>query len=83
MNNGFGTMQILQQKDLYITFIHMKNESIYNKKFIITGMEEWGKDWLMLYIIWGKVIISVRSEHQLFEAKSYGYQIETIRKCYS
>lgn len=58
-------------------FYRSENESIYNKKFIITGYGRVGKRLAYaLHHLGAEVIISVRSEHQLFEAKSYGYQIE-------
>ena len=57
----------------------MRNESIYNKKFIITGYGRVGKRLAFASASFGsEVIISVRSEHQIYEAKSYGYQIEHI-----
>ena len=59
-------------------YIHEK-QAIYNKQFIITGYGRVGKRLAhALHHLGAKVIISVRSEHQLFEAKSYGYQIETL-----
>ena len=58
-------------------FYRSENESIYNKKFIITGYGRVGKRLAFaLHHLGAEVIISVRSDHQLFEAKSYGYQIE-------
>ena len=58
-------------------FYRSENESIYNKKFIITGYGRVGKRLAFaLHHLGAEVIISVRSEHQLFEAKSYGFQIE-------
>lgn len=58
-------------------FYRSENESIYNKKFIITGYGRVGKRLAYaLHHLGAEVIISVRSDHQLYEAKSYGYQIE-------
>lgn len=58
-------------------FYRSENESIYNKKFIITGYGRVGKRLAFaLHHLGAEVVISVRSDHQLFEAKSYGYQIE-------
>ncbi|MFJ7824903.1 hypothetical protein [Psychrobacillus sp. NPDC096623] len=60
-------------------FYRNENESIYNKKFIITGYGRVGKRLAFaLHHLGAEVIISVRSDHQLFEAKSYGYQIEQL-----
>ncbi|MEI4768526.1 NAD(P)-dependent oxidoreductase [Psychrobacillus sp. FJAT-51614] len=64
-------------------FIHYfylnEKQSVYNKKFIITGYGRVGKRLAFaLHHLGAKVIISVRSENQLFEAKSYGYEIEAL-----
>ena len=60
-------------------FYRNEKRVIYNKKFIITGYGRVGKRLAFaLHHLGAKVIISVRSEHQLFEAKSYGYQIEAL-----
>ncbi|WP_144509209.1 NAD(P)-dependent oxidoreductase [Bacillus sp. FJAT-22090] len=60
-------------------FYTHEKQAIYNKQFIITGYGRVGKRLAhALHHLGGKVIISVRSEHQLYEAKSYGYQIETL-----
>lgn len=59
-------------------YLHEK-QAIYNKKFIITGYGRVGKRLaLALHHLGADVIISVRSELQLYEAKSYGYQIVTF-----
>lgn len=61
-------------------FYAHEKQSIYNKKFIITGYGRVGKRLAFaLHHLGAEVIVSVRSEHQLFEAKSYGYQIETFK----
>lgn len=60
-------------------FYKREKQAIYNKSFIITGYGRVGKRLAYaLHHLGGKVIISVRSENQLFEAKSYGYQIESL-----
>lgn len=64
-------------------FIHYfyinEKQAIYNKEFIITGYGRVGKRLAhALHHLGAKVIISVRSEHQLYEAKSYGYSFETL-----
>lgn len=60
-------------------FYRSEKESIYNKKFIITGYGRVGKRLAFaLHHLGAEVIISVRSDHQLFEAKSYGFQIEQL-----
>lgn len=60
-------------------FYRSENESIYNKKFIITGYGRVGKRLAFaLHHLGAEVVVSVRSDHQLFEAKSYGYQIEQL-----
>jgi len=62
-------------------FYRNENESIYHKKFIITGYGRVGKRLAFaLHHLGAEVIISVRSDHQLFEAKSYGYQIEQFEQ---
>ncbi|SER52578.1 NAD(P)-dependent oxidoreductase [Psychrobacillus sp. OK032] len=60
-------------------FYTHEKQAIYNKQFIITGYGRVGKRLAYaLHHLGAKVVISVRSEHQLFEAKSYGYAIETL-----
>ncbi len=60
-------------------FYKIEQQAVYNKEFIITGYGRVGKRLAFaLHHLGAKVIISVRSEHQLFEAKSYGYQYETL-----
>ncbi len=60
-------------------FYSQEKQVIYNKEFIITGYGRVGKRLaLALHHLGAKVIISVRSEHQLYEAKSYGYKISTL-----
>lgn len=60
-------------------FYTHEKQAIYNKQFIITGYGRVGKRLAhALHHLGAKVVISVRSEHQLFEAKSYGYAIETL-----
>ena len=64
-------------------FIHYfylnEKQAIYNKEFIITGYGRVGKRLAFaLQQLGAKVVISVRSEHQLYEAKSYGFQFETL-----
>lgn len=60
-------------------FYTQEKQAIYNKQFIITGYGRVGKRLAhALHHLGAKVVISVRSEHQLFEAKSYGYDIETL-----
>lgn len=60
-------------------FYIQEKQAIYNKQFIITGYGRVGKRLAhALHHLGAKVVISVRSEHQLFEAKSYGYDIETL-----
>ncbi|TQR12912.1 NAD(P)-dependent oxidoreductase [Psychrobacillus soli] len=60
-------------------FYTHEKQAIYNKQFIITGYGRVGKRLAhALHHLGAKVVISVRSEHQLFEAKSYGYDIETL-----
>ena len=60
-------------------FYTHEKQAIYNKQFIITGYGRVGKRLAhALHHLGAKVIISVRSENQLFEAKSYGYDIETL-----
>lgn len=59
-------------------YLHEK-QAIYNKQFIITGYGRVGKRLaLALLHLGADVIISVRSELQLYEAKSSGYQIVTL-----
>lgn len=64
----------------FINYFYLnEKQSLYNKQFIITGYGRVGKRLAYaLHHLGAKVIISVRSEHQLFEAKSYGYQIEAL-----
>lgn len=64
----------------FINYFYLnEKQSIYNKQFIITGYGRVGKRLAFaLHHLGAKVIISVRSNHQLFEAKSYGFQIETL-----
>ncbi|WP_391121391.1 NAD(P)-dependent oxidoreductase [Psychrobacillus sp. L3] len=64
----------------FINYFYLnEKQSLYNKQFIITGYGRVGKRLAFaLHHLGAKVIISVRSENQLFEAKSYGYQIEAL-----
>lgn len=63
------------------SFYRSENESIYHKKFIIAGYGRVGKRLAFaLHHLGAEVIISVRSDHQLYEAKSYGYQIEQLEQ---
>jgi dipicolinate synthase subunit A len=66
----------------FINYFYLnEKQSLYNKQFIITGYGRVGKRLAFaLHHLGAKVIISVRSNHQLFEAKSYGYQIEALDK---
>ena len=60
-------------------FYSHEKQAIYGKKFIITGYGRVGKRLaLALHHLGAKVIISVRSELQLYEAKSSGYQIVSL-----
>ena len=60
-------------------FYTHEKQAIYNKKFIITGYGRVGKRLAYaLHHLGASVIIAVRSEHQLYEAKSYGFQIEAL-----
>lgn len=64
-------------------FIHYfyltEKQSLYNKTFIITGYGRVGKRLAYaLHHLGANVVISVRSPNQLFEAKSYGFQIEAL-----
>ena len=64
-------------------FIHYfyltEKQSLYNKKFIITGYGRVGKRLAFaLHHLGANVVISVRSQNQLYEAKSYGFQIEAL-----
>ena len=64
----------------FINYFYLyEKQAIYNKKFIITGYGRVGKRLaLALHHLGAEVIISVRSELQLYEAKSSGYQIVTL-----
>lgn len=64
----------------FINYFYLnEKQSVYNKRFIITGYGRVGKRLAYaLHHLGAKVIISVRSENQLFEAKSYGYEIEAL-----
>ena len=64
----------------FINYFYINEmQAIYDKNFIITGYGRVGKRLAFaLQHLGANVIISVRSEHQLFEAKSYGYQIATL-----
>lgn len=64
----------------FINYFYInEKQSLYDKQFIITGYGRVGKRLAFaLHQLGAKVIISVRSEHQLFEAKSYGYEIELL-----
>lgn len=66
----------------FINYFYLnEKKSLYNKQFIITGYGRVGKRLAFaLHHLGAKVVISVRSEHQLFEAKSYGFQIEALEK---
>ena len=62
----------------YFLFEQKNSHCIINN-LSLQGMEESVKDLAFaLHHLGAKVIISVRSENQLFEAKSYGYQIEAF-----
>ncbi|TQR20970.1 NAD(P)-dependent oxidoreductase [Psychrobacillus vulpis] len=65
----------------FINYFYLnEKQAIYDKQFIITGYGRVGKRLAFaLHHLGAKVIISVRSEHQLYEAKSYGFQIETFK----
>lgn len=60
-------------------FYTHEKKALYNKKFVITGYGRVGKRLAFaLQNLGAEVVISVRSEHQLYEAKSYGFQIELL-----